>query len=75
MVVPLSAESVGALVAMGIEETWAAAALRRCGGTDVSRAIEFCFSHDMKDLVAEDARALEAAAASPQVRCAAYFAC
>ncbi|CAM9316314.1 unnamed protein product, partial [Scytosiphon promiscuus] len=63
VVVPLSAASVGALVAMGIDEAWAAAALRRCGGADVSRAVDFCFSHDMKDLVAEDARALEAAAA------------
>ena len=40
---------------MGIEEGWAAAALRRCGGSDVSRAVEFCFSHDMARLAEEDA--------------------
>ena len=57
--VPLSAESVGAMVGMGIEEEWAAAALRRCGGADVSRAVEFCFSNDIKALAEKDARTLE----------------
>lgn len=51
---------------MGIEEASAAAALRRCGGSDVSRAVEFCFSHDMEALAKED-EALHAAA--PQVMC------
>ncbi|CAM9930007.1 unnamed protein product [Ectocarpus sp. 4 AP-2014] len=60
-VVPLSAESIGALVGMGIDQAWAAAALRRCGGNDVSRAVEYCFSHDMGALAEEDARAFEAA--------------
>lgn len=64
--VPLSAGAVGALVGMGIEEASAAAALRRCGGSDVSRAVEFCFSHDMEALAKED-EALHAAAL--QVMC------
>lgn len=59
VVVPLNPESVGALVGMGIEEAWAAAALRRCGGEDVARAVDYCFSHDMKGLAEEDARAFE----------------
>ncbi|CBJ29479.1 expressed unknown protein [Ectocarpus siliculosus] len=63
-VVPLGAESIGALVGMGIDQAWAAAALRRCGGNDVSRAVEYCFSHDMGALAEEDARAFEAATAA-----------
>lgn len=63
--VPLSASAVGVLVGMGIEESWAAAALKRCGGSDVARAVEFCFSHDMNTLAEEDARSV---AAAPQVR-------
>lgn len=54
--VPLSASAVSMMVAMGIEETWAASALRRCGGSDVARAVEFCFSHDMAPLAEADAR-------------------
>lgn len=53
--VPLSATAVGALVEMGIKESWAAAALRRCGGSDIARAVEFSFSHDMESLAEEDA--------------------
>lgn len=58
--VPLDPSAVGTMIGMGIEETWAAAALRRCGGSDVIRAVEFCFSHDMAALAEED-KALEAA--------------
>lgn len=53
--VPLSATAVRALVEMGINESWAAAALRRCGGSDIARAVDFSFSHDMENLAEEDA--------------------
>lgn len=53
--VPLSATAVRALVEMGIKESWAAAALRRCGGSDIARAVDFSFSHDMEGLAKEDA--------------------
>lgn len=54
--VPVSSSAVGAMVAMGIDEAWAASALRRCGGSDVAQAVDFCFSHDMAPLVESDSR-------------------
>ncbi|CAM9420440.1 unnamed protein product [Scytosiphon promiscuus] len=59
--------SIGAMVDIGVDEAWAHAALRRCGGADVRKAVEFCCDNDMDALAAEDAvEAASSALVAPQ---------
>mmetsp|Transcript_34963 Transcript_34963/g.60162 ORF Transcript_34963/g.60162 Transcript_34963/m.60162 type:complete len:253 (-) Transcript_34963:632-1390(-) len=57
---PPATSEVGAIVAMGIEESWARLALSRCNN-NTERAIAFCFENDMATLVAAAGSAAAAA--------------